>query len=105
MKGFRFYEEFGSKQNKRKGISEGNVIALCLDEDYQIRERYNERGEIELYSSQGAFVSVFSRPDSPVNYCSVAHDYLSECCKRVSEKRAREIHPELFRRLDHDAKE
>jgi len=100
MKDYRFYEEFGTKQNKRKGISQGNVVALCLDEQYQVKKWHIENGEPEFYSEQGAFSAVHDHSDSPVNYGSVAHDYLRESCKRVSEKRAREIHPELFRRLD-----
>ncbi len=50
MKGVSFYEEFA---NKRKGVSEGNCVAVLV-----------------------------------------------ERCKRVSEQRAREIHPELFKYLE-----
>jgi len=48
------------------------------------------------------FVGVFDRPNSPVNFSGAALDYLREKCKRVSETKARTIHPALFERLDHD---
>ena len=98
MKGYRFYEEFGDAKNKRKGISQGNVVALWLSLD---ESGYDHPWYISNHDVVGeGFGAVFFTPNSPVNWNCVSADYLHETCKRVSEKRAREIHPELFKRLD-----
>lgn len=49
-----------------------------------------------------AIAGLFDRPNSPVASTAVAVDVLREKCKRVPERRAREVHPELFKYLDHD---
>jgi hypothetical protein len=90
MKGYRFYLEFKSATRKRKGLHVGTCIALCTDE-----RAYISGGE----GCQGAIVGVFDAPNSPVAYTSVGLDYLRETCKRISEKKAREIHPALFDRI------
>jgi len=47
-----------------------------------------------------AVSGLFDRPDSVVCGTAVARDYLHDKCKRVSEARARIIHPALFETLD-----
>lgn len=83
MKDIRFYEEFTSK---RKGLSAGTVVAVGLSNPVL--------GE---YEAVGA---VFDRPNSPVASTSVHSNYLYKNCKRVSEQRARQVHPRLFEYLD-----
>lgn len=95
MKGYRFYEEFGTKQGKRKGVSQGNVVAVQI----------SPRGYADYHISNGVamgegFTGLYQDANSPVCYGSFSFDWLAETCKRVSEARAREVHPELFRRLD-----
>jgi hypothetical protein len=84
MKGIRFYEEFS---NKRKGISENTVIAVLY---------------VNGHNSYGydAIGGTFPGTNSPVQSGNVNPEYLRVNCKRVSETRAREIHPNLFAFLD-----
>ena len=91
MKGIRFYEEF---KNKRKPeTSKGNVIALLTD-----TRRIESHWKVQLiWDSVSA---VFFRPNSSVCYSSVCQEYLQEKCKRVSEERARQVHPKLFEYLE-----
>ena len=88
MKGYRFYEEF---VNKRKGISAGNVVAVSTDVEPLSRDRV---------ACVEGFEGIFDAPNSPVNWGGVGLDYLRFNCKRVSEARARTVHPALFERLD-----
>lgn len=87
MKGIRFYEEF---ENKRKRQSQGNVIAVFTDTGRASNGGY-------MFDAMGA---VYFQPDSPVASTGVSWDYLREKCKHISEKQARQIHPQLFTRLD-----
>lgn len=80
MKGLRFYEEF---INKRRKESAGTVIAVGES---------NVLGD-GTFEAVGA---VFDRPNSPVASTSVHHSYLFKNCRRISEQKAREIHPALF---------
>jgi hypothetical protein len=82
MKGIRFYEEF---TNKRKGLSAGNAVAV---------------GESNRNGTFEAIVPLYDQPNSPVASGSISNEYLFEKCKRVSEARAREVHPNLFEYLD-----
>lgn len=85
MKGIRFYEEF---ENKRKGVSAGNVTAVILDDRGQ-----PQRNGDGTYTCIGA---VFHTPNSGVATTACSPEWLAENCKRVPEKRAREVHPLLF---------
>lgn len=95
MRGVRFYEEFSNKRNKRKGISQGNVVAV-----------FPENKRLEHYADGTAdlvfdcIAAVYSYPDSGVCGCSISQDYLWESCKRISEAKARQVHPQLFWVLD-----
>lgn len=90
MKGLRFYEELKDK-NRVGEKSMGNVIAIDTTTSL-----FDGRGVYQV------FAAVFFEPNSPVCYTGVAPKYLTEHCKRISEARAREIHPKLFERLDNN---
>lgn len=90
MKGIRFYLEHNSKQDKRQGNHNGNVLAVFY-------ELYRFTYDGIVYDCIGALTD---KPNSVVCSTSASDDYLSDNCKRISEKTAREIHSELFKRLD-----
>lgn len=81
MNNIYFYEEFS---NKRKNISEGNVIAVLYG---------NGPNGFVMYD---AIVGAYSIPNSPVTSSTVDLGYISKKCKRISKARAKEIHPNLF---------
>lgn len=88
MYGYRFYEEY---ENKPKGVSAGNVVAVnCVDPAFW-------SGDGMAREAMGA---VLFSPNSPVGSTSVSQKYLRTKCKRVSEHAARAIHPTLFGVLD-----
>lgn len=97
MKNFTFYLEYPSGKEKRAATREkignhsGNVIAV-----YELSklEQYHINKCFECFSS------VYEHPNSPVNWGCVSPDYLSTRTKKINEKQAREIHPNLFERLD-----
>jgi len=82
MKGIRFYEEFTSDTRTK---SEGNVVAVLV-----VNGR-NGAGDYDAIAAVDA-----RRPNAPVAGTPATSLYLRERCKRISEKRAREIHPRLF---------
>lgn len=97
MNGYKFYLEFPDKKAKRQSGKEnkghsGNVAALATGKEFT----YVRNGGI----IQEGFTAVYFSPNSPVNWGGVSWDYLKEKCKRISEVKAREIHPALFERLD-----
>jgi len=100
MKGFRFFLEYPSLKEKRKGTvknpgnHEGNVLALMLDTARV--EREHDKPKI-VHDAIGA---VNFYPDSSVCLTGVCNEYLTERCKRIPERLAREIHPTLFNYLD-----
>jgi hypothetical protein len=88
MKDFRFYQEFG---DAKKTVPTGNCIATytaTMPESLAINRT------VECFSG------VYFEPDSPCCFGSVSVKYLGEKCKRVSEEKARAIHPKLFRRIE-----
>lgn len=88
MKGVRFYEEF---ENKRKGVSEGNVVAAFVCNGF-VRSRDDLAFD--------GLVGLYNWPDSAVASSIVTLGYLRDKCKRIPESKARAIHPSLFERLD-----
>jgi len=88
MKHVRFYEEFS---NTRKTKSEGNVFAAFVGNGT------HWSGDQLCYEGVGA---VFFRPNSAVAGCASSVDRLRQYGKRISEQRARVIHPNLFTYLD-----
>jgi hypothetical protein len=88
MNGVRFYLEFGDISKRQSG---GTVVAALV-----LNGSYWSSGKL-CYE---AIAALFEQPDSPVAGTGVALDYLRRNCKRISEAKARIIHPALFERLD-----
>jgi hypothetical protein len=88
MNGIRFYQEF---TNKSKHQSVGTVVAALV-----CNGRFWGTGKVCYEAVSG----LFDHPNSVVCGGAVSLDYLHDKCKRVSEGRARTIHPALFERLD-----
>lgn len=109
MLGINFYLEYPNKTEKHKGTRKepgnhrGTVIAVMTKHE---RGHWSNFPDWHNYSSRGpsadAIGALFDEPDSPVCSTGVCPEYLDEKCKRISEKMAREIHPQLFERLDYD---
>jgi hypothetical protein len=95
MRGYRFYEELAYK-GRTNEASVGNVVAV----DYENGMRFERGGDDHDHTVYEAVGSVFSHPNSPCASTSVSTEYLAQDCKRISEARAREIHPQLFRYLE-----
>lgn len=87
MRDVTFYQEF---ENKSKTKPSGNVLAVS---------RNGERCPDGSFEAVGA---LFDHVNSAVATTSVALSYLREKCKRISEVKARAIHPRLFDFLDQD---
>lgn len=92
MKGIRFYHEF---KDTRKKHPEGNVMAVMTD----------KRGFPDIrFQGKEAMVdvisAVFDHPNSGVAGSSASIKYLRSRTKRISEEKARKIHPNLFYYLD-----
>ena len=88
MNGIRFYLEFTDKSKRQAG---GTVVAALV-----LNGSYWNSGTI-CYE---ALAAVFDWPNSPVAGTGVACDYLRQKCRRISEAKARTIHPALFERLE-----
>ena len=73
-------------------VQQPEVAALVLNGSYR------SSGTI-CYEAIAALVH---RPNAPVadNGGNLSHDYLRQKCKRISEAKARAIHPVLFERID-----
>lgn len=92
MKGIRFYEEF---HNARKTKSCGNVFAAFIENGPRF---VTSGGKMQaMYDGLGG---AYDYNNSPVCSTSASLDYLRTRCKRISEKKAREVHPQMFARLD-----
>jgi len=87
MSGICFYQEFSDRSKLR---SAGTIIAALVCNGH-----YWTSGKV-CYE---AIAGLFDRPNSPVAGTGVACDYLRQKCKRISEAKARTIHPALFERL------
>jgi len=98
MKGWRFYEEY--KTEKRK-VPTGNVIAVdTTQRPYPIFSfGVNGVGRDVRYE-RGCVSAVFCEPNSPVCCSSASIHYTQVLCKRISEAKARTIHPKLFEYLE-----
>lgn len=94
MQGIRFYLEYGNKTEKEKATKErlgnhmGSVIAVLYECEY-----------LDI-ACVGAIGSLYFHDNSECCSIAVKRDYLAENCKRISEKLAREIHPNLFKYLE-----
>ena len=88
MNGIRFYLEFTDKSKRKPG---GTVVAALV-----LNGSYWSSGTI-CYE---AIAAVFDWANSPVAGTGVACNYLRQKCQRISEAKARAIHPAMFERLD-----
>ena len=91
MRGYRFYEEFNSSYKKRHQWGSGNILALELENG---RPMYGTTGLM------GCTAAVYDCPNSAIAGTQVSRECLRLKYKRVSEKRARAVHPRLFSWLD-----
>jgi hypothetical protein len=100
MRGYRFYEEL-EKKNRKGEKSKGTVVALILDQGPGRRwtPLYIPPSRDQPICAE-CVSAVFDRPNSPVASGGVALSYLWGKCRRISEARAREIHPALFEYLE-----
>jgi hypothetical protein len=62
--------------------------------------RYKTKYQGPTGFSYDGIGAVHDHPNSGVGNTGVSPDYLKDKCKRISEKLAREIHPQLFIWLD-----
>ncbi|HEY9516345.1 MAG TPA: hypothetical protein VIQ74_11760 [Gemmatimonadaceae bacterium] len=90
MRGYRFFEEFS---DGRFETSSGNVIAVDIT-----GESFVQEGGV-CYGAVVAFPDS-ATPNSPVLGRLFNAEYLGARCRRISESRARSIHPRLFEYLD-----
>ena len=104
MKGIRFYQEF---RDARKRVPTGNVFARMLpDPEAECTCEDHPNPDCPAYVAAlfrqhpEGFVPIYDWPNSAVAYSGASDEYLRKRCKRVSEAKAREIHPRLFERLD-----
>lgn len=86
MRNTRFYVEF---TDGRKRHPAGTVIAVNVE---TLAQRHD--------GNYDGVAAVFAFPNAPVASTAVGRDYLATRCKRVSEQRARAIHPALFSFLE-----
>jgi hypothetical protein len=94
VKGVRFYLDYGSKRAKRKGGPAPNALVLIVENGFQPAPYPGGYGTWE------AVVALTEHADSPVCGSSVSAEYLRESCKRTSEEKARETHPQMAAYLD-----
>jgi hypothetical protein len=95
MKDVTFYLEYSSLKEKSKGTRKnlGNHSGNCL----AVHGAWFKSNQV--YCKE----TVAGLPGIPNSVCcgsSTSNEYLTEHCKRISEKQAREIHPNLFEYLD-----
>jgi hypothetical protein len=90
MNGIRFYLEHNTPKDKRQNNHSGNVIAV-------LHENYIVTHDDIVYDAIGA---IFYHANSAVCGTQCSQLYLTEKCKRISEEKARSIHPMLFQYLD-----
>ncbi len=93
MKNFRFYLEYETTTLKNKatrkalGYHMGTVCAVLL-------------GTSPSSELLEGFGGIYEYGNCPVVWSAISREYIEKYCKRISEKQAREIHPDLFKRLD-----
>ena len=96
MKGIRFYEEYTGHKRRKDSKPLGNVLAVVVENSPQVYDG------VTHYDAVGA---VFDLPNSAVASAVISTSYLRNYTKRISERRARELHPLLFQILDADTLE
>ena len=93
MKGWRFYEEYKTKKRK---IPTGNVVAVDTATGMHAVSPFgpNARYRYECV------LALFVEHNSPVCSGAASVEHIERHCKRISEAKAREIHPKLFEYLE-----
>ena len=91
MRGFRFFEEY---RDETRTESLGNVIAVHL----AIGGSFIQPGGVCLHAICAPEGS--RTPNSPVRPTYFSAEFLGKHCRRISETRARTIHPKLFEYLE-----
>lgn len=93
MKDWKFYEEL-SKKDRTKGhpgdVSKGTVLAVST------RPVRHDPVQHEWFYDGVGSIFAGDHPNGPVASTEVAWGYIEKHCRRITEKRAREIHPRLF---------
>ena len=97
MKGFRFFLEYPTSQDKNKATRKelGNHKGTCI--------AVNTYDECFVSSGQWCYDAIGAVQDIPNSPCcstAASWIYLNSKCKRISEKEARRIHPALFEYLE-----
>jgi hypothetical protein len=88
MTGIRFYEQFKDEQKRE---SAGKAVAVYI---HKWRDGSEKQGRIFR-----AVVGLGKPPNPPALLSTVAESYLQKKCRRISETRARQINPNIFRVL------
>ena len=91
MKGIRFYEELENK-NRKGEKSKGTVVAVLYENSWIDHNRKDVMFD--------TISSLFDEPNSVVCGGIASRSYLWDNCRRISEAKAREIHPNLFQYLE-----
>lgn len=95
MKGYRFYLKFplsATKEDRRKLRNHsGTVVALPVP---------TELPRFRSTLSPVVIGGFTGDPDSEIQYYGVLPNFLHDECRRISECKARKIHPKLFEYLD-----
>ena len=96
MKGIRFYAEYDSPKAKRDNDpSPENCIAIFVNNKGQAEAFYSGK-----YACYECACGLLDQANSPVCSSSIPIHILSKYYKRISEAKARKIHPLLFRYLE-----
>ena len=90
MQPYRFFEEYADRDLQQ---SAGNVVAIRLEDGLVIKD-----GRVLVRAVCAGEHG--TRPNSPVTATFFEGEYLGTHCRRITEARARTIHPKLFEYLD-----
>ena len=89
MKGIRFYAEYVHKDHVReREIAKRTGLAVFADTG-RVIQGYG-------YTAYDCACSVTNNPDNGYWMSTCGDDYLADKCRRISEKQARALFPELF---------
>lgn len=93
MKYIRFFQEFNDE--KKRTVPSGNVVAVSTNlRGFPEYHRGTDEWNVDAIGAVGF------EPNSAVASTNVSREWLRENTKRISEAKAREIHPNLFKYLD-----
>ncbi len=100
-KGYRFYEEFSSAKDKRRGKNTGNVIAVDMTACCLLI--CNCKIGPHLTSHFECFSAIFNKPNSEVTLSTIADHILRETYKFISREEAERLHPKLIATMKSDS--